>query len=119
MSATVDMAITGSPAELSDVATTSLLTFYARAVESQSDTPILIDAKAVEITQRLNPRLATSPDRMLRSLASGKVSRQLCVHLALRARQYDAYSHQFLALFSGGKHRQYRLRPGYTQLSSG
>jgi methyltransferase (TIGR00027 family) len=83
---------------LSDVENTSLLTLYARALESQSKDPILIDKKAVEITQRLNPLLAASPDRLLRSLAKGKISRQLCVHLALRAAKYDAYTKNFLAL---------------------
>jgi methyltransferase (TIGR00027 family) len=102
MQAIMDMSVTGPPAELSDVATTSLLTLYARALESQSDAPILIDEKAVEITQRLTPRLASSPNRMLRSLAIGKVSQQLCVHLALRASQYDKYSRQFLARFPQG-----------------
>jgi methyltransferase (TIGR00027 family) len=84
--------------DLSDVAATSLLTLYARAMESQSQDPILSDDKAVEIVQHLNPLLAESPDRLLRSLANGKISRQLCVHLALRAKQYDTYTHDFLAL---------------------
>jgi methyltransferase (TIGR00027 family) len=96
MIATPDRSIAASPAELSDVETTSLLTLYARALEIQSQNPILIDEKAVEITRRLNPRLAASPDRLLRSLASGKISHQLCVHLALRAVKYDAYTRDFL-----------------------
>ncbi len=87
-----------SVSDLSDVAATSLITLYARALESQTQEPIMVDEKAVEITQRLNPRLAQSPDRLLHSLARGKVSRQLCVHLALRANKYDAYTQNFLAL---------------------
>jgi methyltransferase (TIGR00027 family) len=102
LNATIDSAFAISPAELSDIARTSLLTLYARALESQSATPILIDAKAIEITRRLNPRLASSPVRLLRSLASGRISQQLCVHLALRAGQYDAYARQFLARFPEG-----------------
>jgi methyltransferase (TIGR00027 family) len=86
---------------LSDVAATSLLTLYARAIEAQSQYPILVDEKAVEITRRLNPSLAASTNRLLRSLASGKVSRQLCVHLALRASKYDAYTRDFLSHYPG------------------
>jgi methyltransferase (TIGR00027 family) len=75
---------------------------YARARESQSIDPILVDEKAVEITRRLNPLLAASPDRLLRSLASGKMSKQLYVHLALRARKYDEYTCAFLECFPQG-----------------
>ena len=98
MSANLETIHTGVAADLSDVAATSLITLYARALESQTQEPIMVDEKAVEITQRLNPRLAQSPDRLLRSLSQGKVSRQLCVHLALRASKYDAYTRNFLAL---------------------
>ena len=102
MNATLETPLTSSPADFSDVATTSLLTLYARAMESQSSDPILIDEKAVEITQRLNPLLKGSPDRLLRSLASGKVSKPLSVHLALRGRKYDAYTRAFLDDFPQG-----------------
>ena len=98
MSANLETIHTGVVSDLSDVAATSLITLYARALESQTQEPIMVDEKAVEITQRLNPRLAQSPDRLLRSLSRGKVSRQLCVHLALRASKYDAYTKNFLAL---------------------
>jgi methyltransferase (TIGR00027 family) len=96
MNATLETTVASSPANLSDVAATSLLTLYARALESQSDDPIMEDVKAVEITKRLNPRLATSPNHMLRALANGKVHKQLSVHLALRTSKYDAYTRQFL-----------------------
>ena len=102
MNATLETPLTSSPADFSDVATTSLLTLYARAMESQSSDPILIDEKAVEITQRLNPLLKGSPDRLLRSLASGKVSKPLSVHLSLRGRKYDAYTRAFLDDFPQG-----------------
>jgi methyltransferase (TIGR00027 family) len=98
MNSNLEITHAGLAPDLSDVATTSLLTLYARALESQSQDPILIDEKAVEITQRLNPLLAESPDRLLRSLANGKIRRQLCVHLALRAKKYDSYTQDFLTL---------------------
>ncbi len=102
MNTTLEKPLTSSPADFSDIATTSLLTLYARARESQSPDPILIDEKAVEITRRLNPLLETSPDRLLRSLASGKVSKPLSVHLALRAGKYDAYTREFLDRYPEG-----------------
>lgn len=102
MNATLDTPHAVFPSELSDVAATSLVTLYARALESQSSDPILIDEKAVEITRRLNPLLAASPDRLLRSLSNGKMSKQLYVHLALRARKYDEYTTAFLQCFPRG-----------------
>ena len=102
MNTALDTPITGSSVDLSDVASTSLLTLYARALESQTENPILVDEKAVEITRRLNPRLAASPNRLLRSLASGKISQQLSVHLALRASKYDAYARDFLTGYPEG-----------------
>jgi methyltransferase (TIGR00027 family) len=102
MNATLETPLTSSPADFSDVATTSLLTLYARAQESLSANPILVDKEAVEITRRLNPLLKTSPDRLLRSLASGKMSKPLSVHLALRASKYDAYTREFVARYPEG-----------------
>jgi methyltransferase (TIGR00027 family) len=81
---------------LSDVATTSLLTLYCRAIESQSPDPIIQDAKAVAITRKLNPELAASKDRLLVSLAKGKIRKELAVHISLRAWKYDEYAQDFL-----------------------
>jgi O-methyltransferase involved in polyketide biosynthesis len=39
---------------------------------------------------------------MLRSLASGKISQQLSIHLTLRASKYDVYTRQFLDHSPGG-----------------
>lgn len=39
---------------MSDISTTSLLTLYCHALESQSEDPIISDPKAVEIMQAVN-----------------------------------------------------------------
>jgi O-methyltransferase involved in polyketide biosynthesis len=40
--------------KITGISETLLIPLYARAIESQSEKPILIDTKAVEITQELN-----------------------------------------------------------------
>ena len=81
---------------LSDVSTTSLITLYCRALESQSTEPLLNDPKAVEITQQLSPELAKSEDKFYQNLAKGKVDKNMIVHIALRAKRYDQYATDFL-----------------------
>jgi methyltransferase (TIGR00027 family) len=85
-----------TPIALSDVAETGMLTFYCHVIESQAAAPILRDEQAVEIAGRLNPVFANSPSRVLRNLAKGKVSKELVVHITLRARKYDDYARSFL-----------------------
>ena len=81
---------------LPDVAETGMLTFYCRVIESQAPDPILRDEKAVEISRQLNPVFAGSSSRLLRSLAQGKVRKELVVHIDLRAQRYDEYARSFL-----------------------
>ncbi len=80
---------------LPDVAETGMLTFYCHAIESQNSDPILLDEKAVEISRQLNPVFANSSNRLLRNLARGKVSKELVVHINLRAKKYDEYAGSF------------------------
>lgn len=95
-----DIAVTS--ANLSDVSVTSLVTLYCRAIESQTAEPILRDEMAIKITGQLNPMLARSEDRLARSLANGKVNKNLVVHIALRSRKYDEYTRAFLAQHPNG-----------------
>ena len=88
--------------ELSDVAATSLVTLYCHALETQTPKPILEDAKAVEIVDKLNPLLSESPNKLRRDLAQGKLDKRLIVHIALRARRYDEYVNQFLKISPDG-----------------
>ncbi len=87
---------------LSDVAETALLTFYCHAIESQSPQPLINDAKAVAISQKLNPLLAKSPSKLLRNLSQGKLRDELVVHITLRAKRYDEYALAFLKAHPDG-----------------
>ena len=88
--------------ELSDVATTGLLTAFCHAVESRSKAPLLRDPQAEAIADRLAPRLVDSPVRLLRRLARGKIRNELVVHIVLRARKYDGYARDFIERHPGG-----------------
>lgn len=81
---------------LPDVAETGMLTFYCHVIESQNPNPILQDEKAIEISRQLNPILANSSSKLMRDLARGKVTKELVVHITLRAKKYDEYVRSFL-----------------------
>ena len=85
-----------SDIKISDVAATSFVTLYCHAIESQSKHPILEDPKAVEITLELNKILSGSIKRLSRDLVQGKLKKQLVIHIAIRAKQYDRYVSDFL-----------------------
>lgn len=82
---------------LSDVAATSLVTLYCRAIESQTQHPILSDPKAVELVETLNQTLSGSRDKLHRKLVSGKLEKILVMSIAIRAKRYDEYVRAFLA----------------------
>lgn len=87
---------------ISDVSSTLLLTLYCRSLESRSKDPILDDPGAVELTRKLDPELLVSKDRVLRELAQGRISRELVVHISMRAKKYDDYARDFLKRSPGG-----------------
>jgi O-methyltransferase involved in polyketide biosynthesis len=86
--------------KITDISETLLLTLYARAFESQSINPILIDHKAVEITHTLNTLFKESTSPLHQSLQKGQVrkrlSKKLNVSLCLRTRKFDNYCREFL-----------------------
>jgi methyltransferase (TIGR00027 family) len=82
---------------LSDVSATSLITLYCRAIESQTQNPILSDPKAAEVVENLNQTLSGSRDKLHRKMVSGKLDRNLVIHIAIRAKKYDEYVRHFLA----------------------
>ena len=88
-------AINGIP--LSTVSATMLMTLYGRVVDSRSKRPVLDDPKAEEIVAKINPSLLASGQKLLRSLGQFKMRDTLAVHTALRARQYDRYTQEFLS----------------------
>ncbi len=90
------------PIPVQDVAATSLITLYCRALESQSKNPILSDPTAVELVQLINPALSESKNKLHQKMARGKLDKKMVVHIALRARRYDRYATDFLAQLPDG-----------------
>lgn len=84
------------PVSFSDVESTALLTLYARAIESRSQDPILVDETAEYLVDRIDPLIAVRDDPLLRMLFERRVTPQLTVHIALRAKKYDQYARDFL-----------------------
>jgi O-methyltransferase involved in polyketide biosynthesis len=60
------MAENGSSFDLSGVCETALFTLFNRAIESWSDAPILIDKKAEELMDLIEPLLEKAAGRMAR-----------------------------------------------------
>ena len=87
--------------KISSVGETALLTLYARAIESQSEDPILKDDKAEAIVRDLDPVLKDRDNKMARQLLGRSIDPKLVVHLALRAEKYDRYAKQFLEKHPG------------------
>lgn len=83
--------------DITNVSSTLLLTLYSHAMESQSKNPILKDPEAEAIAKRVNSYLEQSPNKMMNKLAKGKLRKDLIVHIAVRAKQYDGYAKAFLA----------------------
>jgi methyltransferase (TIGR00027 family) len=91
---------------LTDISETLLIPLYARALETQSENPLINDRKAVEITSELNKTFRTSSSSLQRRLAKGKIRRtaneKLVVFLALRTRRFDRYCRDFLSRYPDG-----------------
>jgi len=86
--------------KITDISETLLIPLYSRALESQTEHPILIDTKAVEITKELNKIFEKSDSSLHQTLSKGKARRRLGkklnVSLALRTRKFDRYCTSFL-----------------------
>jgi methyltransferase (TIGR00027 family) len=82
--------------DLSGVEETALLTLYARAIESQSEDPILKDSKTVALVAQLDPLLEKQDSRMADRLKKRAIDPRLTVHMQLRAKKYDDYALDFL-----------------------
>lgn len=96
----------GPPLDISEVSETLLIPLFSRAIESRSKNPIIIDEKAVEITQVLNESFKGSDSALHRRLSKGRLRRrsgkQLGVALCLRTRKFDRYCQDFLRRNPGG-----------------
>lgn len=82
---------------LLDVSGTMLITLYARARESVSKNPIIIDAKAVEMINIIKKEIADSQDPIHKKILNDKYNPILAVSMSLRSRRFDKYTLDFLA----------------------
>jgi methyltransferase (TIGR00027 family) len=82
--------------EISELNETALLTLYARALESQSEDPILKDEMSEKLVRTLDPFIRMRDSKMARQLAKNAVDPRVSVHLTLRAKKYDEYVQDFL-----------------------
>jgi O-methyltransferase involved in polyketide biosynthesis len=80
----------------SDVEETGILTLYCKAIESQTEDPILYDEKAIEIAGKFDPYLAASGSKLLQRIAARKLDPRVVGHIALRADKNDQYTREFL-----------------------
>ena len=88
--------------QLSAVSKTALLTLWARAIETQSDDPIIVDAAAVALVEQLRPHLAKMEDPFYRRLVAGKLPPLLILTLSLRTQYYDQMARNFRLRFPRG-----------------
>jgi len=90
----------GKSTNISDISETLLIPLYARALESQSNNPLLVDTKAIEITKELDHIFEISDSSLHQTLSKGKIrgklGKKLHVTLSLRTRKFDHYCRSFL-----------------------
>lgn len=82
--------------ELSDVASTALMTLACRARESESENPILDDSLSVQFLKRLTPALSRSSNPLFQSVAAGEIDHAAQIYVSMRARRFDEYARDFL-----------------------
>jgi len=82
--------------DFSGVEETALLTLYAKAIESQSENPVLKDEMAEELAKRLDPLLRNRTGKMARQLYTRSIDPRLTIHIPLRTKKYDDYALDFL-----------------------
>jgi len=91
---------------MTDISETLLIPLYARALETRSTNPVIIDRKAVEITDQLNELFSTSTSPLHQQLMKGKIGRtankKLTAFLAVRTRKFDRDCLEFLQRFPRG-----------------
>ena len=87
---------------IGDIAATSLITLYCHAIETRSDNPILADPKSAEIAAELDKTLSRSEQPLAKALVAGTLDKNLVIHIAIRAKKYDAYVQEFLARHPDG-----------------
>jgi methyltransferase (TIGR00027 family) len=102
MNATLTQVDSTDIRDFTDVNETGLLMLYARAMESRSGEPILVDERAERIVDAIDAQINGVKEPFLAMLYNKKVSERLVVHAALRAQKYDQYAQAFLERNHGG-----------------
>ena len=72
-----------------------MTTLYCRALESASETPILVDPAAEELIAKLDPLLAPSRSALHRQLLERRIDRRDAAFVALRAARFDRCALEF------------------------
>lgn len=85
--------------QLTEVSETALITLRSRVAESQKANPVLQDPVGEELYQKL---LEVLPSDLVKRVLEIKLSPVLSMHIALRARKYDALCREFLEKFPDG-----------------
>lgn len=88
--------------KLSSVSNTALFTLWARAIETQSADPILVDPAAVTIVEKLRHHLAATDNPFYQQLVANQLPARLVSALALRAQYYDGLARNFRQRFPRG-----------------
>jgi len=87
---------------LTGVEETALLTVYAKAIESQSENPILKDERIEALVQKLDTLLERTGSKMAKILLRRSIDARITVHMPIRAKKYDAYAADFLERHPAG-----------------
>jgi methyltransferase (TIGR00027 family) len=88
--------------DFSGVQETGLLTLYNKALESQSDDPILKDEMAESLIARIDPILQRQEGKMAKQLHERTTDPRLNVHIALRSKKFDDYALEYLTSHPDG-----------------
>lgn len=82
--------------KLSAVSESLFIPLYCRAIETESEKPIITDHKALEIVRQLDPQFIKSESKLYRTLAERKLHKKLPVTMGLRTRRFDEYVKDFM-----------------------
>jgi len=92
----------GPSFSISDVSSTMLITLFARARESTSMNPIIVDSKAVEMIEIIKKEIAGSDNPIHKKILKNSYNPKLAVTMALRSRRFDRYVSDFLSKYPKG-----------------
>ena len=80
----------------SSVSETLFLPLYARAIESESNNPIINDLISIDLVKTLDENFKDSDSKMLQAMLKRKLPKYLPVSMGLRTRAFDRYTRRFI-----------------------